>query len=72
MCLFRDIICMTLKIVVPFSVFELFMFVFYNSIKYSRILVLEQLFIQAFLLLSLVPDDNGRRYVSGLVLFENC
>ena len=58
--------------ITTFSVFELFMFVFYNSIKFGRISVLEQLFIQAFLLLSLILDDNGLRYVSGLVLFENC
>ena len=58
--------------IMTFSVFELFMFVFYNSINFSRILVLEQLFIQAFLLLSLVPGDNGLRYVSGLLLFESC
>ena len=54
---FKDLI----ENITTFSIFELFMFVFYNSIKYSRILVLEQLFIQAFLLLSLVPDDNSQR-----------
>mgnify|MGYP006896771303 CR=1 FL=1 len=38
------------------------------SLRYK----LEQLFIQAFLLLSLVPDDNSQRYVEGLLLFSHC